>query len=106
MSRVVERALTDVEYGVIVSSIDSAPTVVEALIDAVKGTFNALMSDVGKTFDGEERIDPKEWAIPEDQWKSLLGALQERAEREGDSHEEIVGLGLQWMNYGPSGFAG
>lgn len=102
MTRLVERALTDVEYGVIVTAIDSAPTMMEAIVVAVKATMNALMSDVGKTWDTEQEIDPTQYAVPEDQWLSLLSAMQDRAEREGMNADTLVSIGLQWVNYGPS----
>jgi hypothetical protein len=105
LERRVARALTEVEYGVLVSAIDAAPSASEALVRAVKGTMNALMSDVGTSWDAEEKIDPTEWAIPSDQWQSLLKALQDKVEPT-EGADGVVGIGLQWMNYGPSGFDG
>lgn len=43
--------------------------------------------------DAETKLDPRQFAIPEEQWQEIAKALM-----------SAEGLGLMWMNFGPSGY--
>lgn len=56
----------------------------------VKRFFEIALVDIGSSWDAEESIDPKEFAIPEKQWKEIATHL---VTFEGQ---------WNWMNIGPS----
>lgn len=48
----------------------------------------------------QEGIDPRAYAIPEEQWKAIAEMLQNLPD--GDLNK--VNMALDWMNVGPSGY--
>ena len=56
----------------------------------VKRFFEIALIDIGSTWDAEDSIDPKEFAIPEEQWKEIA------------VHLVTFDGQWTWMNIGPS----
>ena|ERR1035437_2708213 len=102
---IVERPLTDSELSAILDNIAAAESARDALIAAVIGTFDALMSDHGSSYAAAESIDPTAYRIPMEQWQAICGALLgDDPARRHCSELAAVNLGLDWVNLGPSGY--
>jgi hypothetical protein len=82
-ARGVRRALTPAGLDAIVAAIDNAASVAETLQAALRGTYNALLSERGQTvddYDAANRLDPSAFAIPAAQWEAIAQAIANRAQ--------------------------
>ena len=67
------------------------------LVKVIHGVYQVF--DVDLTDPDGPKIDPTDYAIPEDQWGDISKALGE-----GSSGLGSVNVMLDWMNVGPSGY--
>lgn len=101
MTTTTRRRLTDQEMQDILDGCAKAVTPGEVLSAVVIKTFEAL----SETAWGElpEKVDPRDYALPQDQWSELCQALIDRGHKTADPLEG-VNLGLDWVNIGPSAY--
>lgn len=102
----VRRALTHAEMTQIKEGIDTADTVINALVAALQTTFNALLSEHGLTwedFSAERPLDGTKLQIPDHQWIEIANWLSDKSDENLDAVDR-VNLALSWMNSGPSGY--
>jgi hypothetical protein len=102
--------LTKTEMAEVESVIDKAEHPMEALVGALKTTFNILLAPEEKTWDDfgpDNQIPSSQYAIPDDQWQEIAEALKVRTDAlaaplgVNDAGLHIL---LDWMNVGPSSF--
>lgn len=87
----------------------------ESLMKAIKATMESpdptpqekfeavlLMTHGYGLFTASEGIDPRAYAIPEEQWTAIGEMLQ--AVTGGSDPVAKVNMALDWMNIGPSGY--
>lgn len=104
MSEVItRRPLSDGEIETILASIVAAETLADVAVNAIVGTFNALLADQGKTWADVASIDPTAYQIPEQQAQRILGAMGERA-RHISPGDAAVHVMLVWVDKGPSSY--
>jgi len=97
----IRRPLTTAELSVLRDRIDTAPTVQDLLVTVVVGVFGALLADLGETVTDrspDDRIDPRQYAIPQTQWQAITAAATNRANAFGDA----VTLALELTNLMPA----
>jgi len=92
----VARPLTDTEMEAI-----KTPALTGDVAAAIIATFDALLADIGSSWDLEVSIQPADYAIPEAQWLTICGWLTNSQPTDAI---ESVNLGLTWMNIGPSSY--
>lgn len=56
----------------------------------IRRFFDIALTDIGSSYDAEDTIDPKEFAIPEKQWREIA------------THIVVFEGQFNWMNIGPS----
>lgn len=96
----VARALTLDEMLAVKLAIMEAADPVEALVGALKTTFNCLLADEGSTWDQEESIKGWEFAISHSQWCDIGAWLLQAADKV--IRLDAPSVLLDWMNKGPS----
>ena len=88
----------------------------EALMKAIKATLESPEPTPQEKFEAvvlmthgyglftaaSGSIDPRGYAIPEDQWQAIAGMLM--ASVVGGNEIAKVNMSLEWMNIGPSGY--
>ena len=93
----VKRSLTEQELDQIRTAINDAAKAGESrVLAAITTTFGVLLAEYGlswEDFTPDDRLDPKNLQIPEEQWQAIGKWLVD-----GDE----VGSLLSWMNWGPS----
>lgn len=106
IARRVQRPLTNTELGAVILAIDVAETPIEAVVSALRVTYNLLLAEFGETwddYDSERRLDPKLYAIPGGQWRLLGEKMMERCTAIGQQ-DDGVQVTLTWMNIGPGSY--
>ncbi|WP_433616827.1 hypothetical protein ACQP2P_15950 [Dactylosporangium sp. CA-139114] len=101
----VRRPLTAAELESIRGRIDAATDTTTLLVAAVIGVFDALLADLGQTYPGtgttpQQRIDPRQYAIPQTQWTAIADAVTNRAHAWGGG----ITIGLDLVNLMPSAY--
>lgn len=94
----VRRALRTTELTALGEAIDTA-TNLASLLAAVVGVFQALLADLGETLtERTDRIDPRQYAIPQQQWQGIADAVTNRAHAFGG----VAAMALDLINVMPA----
>ena len=100
---VVARPLTDDEFERVVAAVSAAASSEQAVDAAVAETFRALLADVGVDWDERSPEVPlrgSDYALPKEQWVSVLVAL-DRRQRELTGSSAASPL-AEWSAWGPT----
>ena len=99
--RLWQRRLTDAEMDGLRESVVSADSPIDAVGAAIEGVLHIGLAEAkGSSFAAEDSIDPREFAVPSDQWSEICEWLV------GFSASQQTGANLlmTWLNIGPSAF--
>ncbi len=82
----VRRALSEAEMISITAAIDAATSAAGIVTAVLRAVFGALVAPLGETLDGygpDRKLDPRDFAIPEQQWAAITEACLSRADAFG-----------------------
>jgi hypothetical protein len=82
----VRRALSEAEMTSVTAAIDAAASAAGFVAAVVQALFGALLAPLGETLDGygpDRKLDPRDFAIPEQQWAAITEACLSRADAFG-----------------------
>lgn len=100
-----QRPLTDEELASVLAGVKEAPVLFGSLEAAIVGVISLGLREVyGAEWEDMPSIDPTEFAIPEEQWKTICQALVERGLEMQPGGDARVHLAMDWMNIGPSAY--
>lgn len=96
----VARAYTPAEIRELLTRIDMTGSVGDLLSVAIRGVFDPLLADCGKSYDDftdSQKLDPRRYAIPQTHWSAIMSAVTNRAHEWGVAAQ----LGLELVNVFP-----
>jgi hypothetical protein len=95
MSTPIQRALTPDELTAILDRIDAAEAPEQLLPITVRAVYDTLLADLGLSLNAlpeGQQLDPRKFLIPTQQWKTIAGAVTDRATAWGIGAELAMDL--------------
>lgn len=97
--RLVQRPLTEDELEAALAKINLSPSLPDLISNLIITPYRFLLRDIGKEWETELSINPREYAITHEQSELLLKTATDRANDLG-AGTDAVQVALTWMNNG------